>query len=61
MNDCTICANAIWCPTWAEWKCVVQKKRHVAAVTNCDDFKPKAKSFKEPECQCEDCLANAEE
>lgn len=61
MNDCTSCANAIWCPTWAEWKCLVHKRYYAHAMEDCSSFKPKGKTFEDPKCQCDDCLANAEE
>ena len=55
---CPSCENSIWCPTWAEWKCKVESKRIYSAVTKCDSYKKRGKDFKEPKCQCEDCLKN---
>ena len=24
---CATCAESIWCPTWAEWRCKAKEKR----------------------------------
>ena len=55
---CPSCENSIWCPTWTEWKCKAKSRRVHSAVTKCDDYKKRGKDFKEPKCQCEDCLKN---
>ena len=57
---CSRCAFAIWCPTWAEMKCLAKNKRITewATLGDCDSYKSKDKDFKEPECQCKNCLEN---
>ena len=57
---CATCNNSIFCPTWAEWKCLAQKRRvyEYAEMTECKDFKKRPADFKERKCQCEDCLRN---
>lgn len=57
---CCTCANSIACSTWAEWKCLIQKRRiyEYADMTSCPDYKKRDKDFKESKCQCEDCLKN---
>ena len=57
---CATCTMSIWCPTWTEWKCKAKEKRiyNYKAVTSCDDYKKRDKNFKEPKCQCKDCLEN---
>ena len=60
-SNCTTCVNGVWCRVWGEWKCLTRKKRYPVAVENCLDHKKRPTSMDEPKCQCEDCLANAEE
>ena len=57
---CPSCENSIWCPTWAEWKCKVKERRiyDYKTLTKCKSYKQRDKKFKEPKCQCEDCLKN---
>lgn len=55
---CETCTNAIRCPTWAEWKCKVKEKRIRGELTKCSDYKKRDKNFKEPKCQCKNCLEN---
>ena len=55
---CEICSEAIWCPTWAEWRCKAKEKRIYVKLAKCSDYKKRDKNFKEPKCQCESCLEN---
>lgn len=55
---CETCTNAIWCPTWAEWKCKAKEKRIRGELTKCESYKKRDKNFKEPKCQCKNCLEN---
>lgn len=57
---CPSCTNSIWCPTWAEWKCKIKEGRiyDYKTLTECKFYKKRGKDFKEPRCQCEDCLKN---
>ena len=57
---CPSCDNSIWCPTWDEWKCKVKERRiyDYKTLTKCKSYKKRDKNFKEPKCQCEDCLKN---
>lgn len=57
---CPTCVHSIWCRTWAEWKCRILCKRirNPDSVTGCEHYKTRPKGFKEPKCQCEDCLKN---
>lgn len=55
---CASCASSIWCPTWAEWKCKQHERRMYSVVERCTDYTARPKSFKEPMCQCKDCLVN---
>lgn len=57
-NLCASCSNSLRCYTWAEWKCIAQTRRVYETVTKCDDYKKRGKDFKEPRCQCDDCLRN---
>lgn len=57
-NLCASCSNSLKCYTWAEWKCTAQTRRVYETVTKCDDYKKRGKDFKEPRCQCDDCLRN---
>lgn len=62
MNEglCTKCANSIFCPTWAEYKCTVLKRRiyDYKTLEFCKEYKKRDKNFKESICQCKDCLDN---
>ena len=55
---CSTCDKSIWCPTWAEMKCKHFERRiyGYAKLTDCKFYKKRGKNFKEPPCQCEDCL-----
>lgn len=57
---CASCTQSIYCDTWGEWKCKAKEKRiyNYKTVRNCDDYKKRDKNFKEPKCQCENCLEN---
>lgn len=59
---CSTCTNAIYCPTWSEWKCKTHAIRFSiygrSMPTKCADYKKRSKDFKEPKCQCDDCLKN---
>ena len=57
---CPTCINSIHCDTWAEWKCKVKERRiyDYKAIKKCESYKKRDKNFKEPKCQCEDCLKN---
>lgn len=55
---CSSCVEGIFCPTWAEWKCRKFKKRIYSKPTTCKGYKSRPKDFKDPKCQCEDCLKN---
>lgn len=58
---CNKCTHSIWCPTWAEWKCLVKKRRVYPTMDifkSCSDFNKRSKDFKESKCQCENCLEN---
>ena len=55
---CVTCTRSLWCPTWAEVKCKALMKRvhGYKTLTECKYYKKRGKDFKEPKCQCEDCL-----
>ena len=60
---CPKCVNSVRCETWGEWKCLAQKKRiygykKLTDQAQCKFYKKRGKDFKEPKCQCEDCLKN---
>lgn len=59
---CPNCTHSVWCPTWAEYKCLEKEIRFTQygfeQPTTCSDYKKRDKSFKERKCQCEDCLKN---
>lgn len=55
---CSTCVYSIWCPTWCEWKCKVTERRIYDPIIQCSDYKKRNKDFKDPKCQCEDCLGN---
>lgn len=61
-NLCESCVSSRWCATWAERKCVKRGLRFTAyghfQPAECPDYKKRDKNFKEPRCQCEDCLQN---
>lgn len=57
---CPTCTNSIWCPTWADVKCLVRKQRigGYKKLVVCKFYKKRPVGFKEQPCQCEDCLKN---
>ena len=57
---CASCVQSIYCDTWSEWKCKAKEKRiyNYKTVASCDNYKKRDKNFKEPKCQCENCLEN---
>lgn len=57
---CSHCAYSIPCATWTEWKCLATKRRvpFPIALIACGSYKRRDRNFKEPQCQCEDCLRN---
>ena len=56
---CSTCSNAIWCPTFAEWKCTEHLRRYPhAGAKECVDYKKRPAGWKEMPCRCEDCLKN---
>lgn len=57
---CPTCAESIHCDTWGEMKCKKLERRinGYKTLTYCKFYKKRDKSFKEPKCQCEDCLKN---
>ena len=60
---CSTCTESLWCPTWAEVKCKALLKRvhgykKMTDPAQCKYYKKRGKDFKEPKCQCEDCLKN---
>ena len=57
---CSTCTKSIWCPTWAQWKCLAysMRIRDNQIIDVCDSYRKRNKNFKEPKCQCEDCLKN---
>lgn len=59
---CASCVNSIRCNTWSEWKCTKRAVRFssygYSPPTKCSDYKKRDKDFKEPKCQCDDCLRN---
>lgn len=61
-NLCESCVSSRWCATWAEWRCLKQAIQFssygYSMPTKCSDYKKRDKNFKEPRCQCEDCLQN---
>ena len=55
---CETCVYSIWCPTWGEWKCKNRERRIYGTVTTCHNYSKRPKDFKEPKCQCKNCLEN---
>lgn len=59
---CSSCSHSIFCPTWSERKCSERAIRFTSygysQPTTCANYKKRDKNFKEPKCQCEDCLRN---
>lgn len=58
---CSDCVNGIWCETWGENKCMVNKRRIYSGDilgSKCKDYKKRGKDFKPRRCQCKDCLNN---
>lgn len=62
-QTCSTCANAIFCPTWAEIKCTVFLRRNVYESNEPNDCKNyvKKKSTTEPVCHCDDCESQVAE
>ena len=58
MKNCKNCSKAIWCPTWAEHKCVETEVRYSAPVEDCEGFVKRPENWKEMKCRCEDCQKN---
>ena len=59
---CPTCIHSCWCPTWAEYRCFAKEIRlseyGIPQLTECSEYKKRGKDFKEPKCQCENCLEN---
>ena len=59
---CPNCTHSVWCPTWAEYKCLEKEIRFTQygfeQPTTCANYTKRGKDFKERKCQCEDCLKN---
>lgn len=59
---CSNCTHSVWCPTWAEYKCLEKEIRFTQygfeQPTTCADYTKRGKDFKERKCQCEGCLKN---
>lgn len=56
-QTCDTCENGIFCPTWAEVKCMVFLRRNVYEPdqpNDCEKYKKK-KSVEEPTCNCDEC------
>lgn len=51
------CVNSIFCPSWAEFKCVERKEiiRNESVCDNCEYFKKRNKDEEIPDCHCETC------
>jgi len=63
VRACNTCENAIFCPTWVEWKCTVFCRSNVyepSEPNTCDKYKPN-KSTTEAVCHCEDCESQVRE
>ena len=58
---CKSCESCIECGTWGEKKCKALKTRIYSKIENCKHYKKRDKNFKEPKCQCDDCLKNVED
>ena len=47
---CPSCVYSVWCPTWAEYKCLEKKIRFTQygfkQPTTCDSYKKRDKNFK---------------
>lgn len=57
---CPSCISKIFCPTWGEVKCTAKKHRIYGwkEMTECKEYKKRPDKWKEPRCQCKDCLEN---
>lgn len=53
---CLSCIHKITCGVWAEKKCKTLKTRIYSNIETCKHYKKRSKDFKEPKCQCDDCL-----
>lgn len=62
VKKCDTCANSIYCNTFGEIKCTALKMRiyDFEAVAGCKYYAKRGKDFKEPKCQCEECLRRDE-
>ena len=58
MSLCKSCENSLHCPTWGETKCKAFNMRIYETMYNCVSYKKRSKDFKEPKCQCDQCLEN---
>lgn len=58
---CPTCVNGVMCNTWGEMKCLSKKMRIYGykTMTVCGSYKKRPRDFKEPKCQCEECLKRA--
>lgn len=57
---CPSCESAIWCNIWGQFKCKTKERYITGRKTICASYTKRPKDFKEPQCQCEDCLKHAE-
>lgn len=55
---CKSCVNGLRCGTWSETKCKAFNIRIYSVIQHCESYKKRPKNFKEPKCQCDDCLKN---
>lgn len=57
---CPTCNNSIRCETWGEVKCTAKKRRinEWKEIVECREYKKRSAKWKEPRCQCKDCLEN---
>ena len=57
---CASCTQSIYCFTCFECICNVKEQLfyNYKTITNCEYYKKRDKNFKEPKCQCENCLEN---
>lgn len=58
---CLTCEHKRSCDTWGEKKCKTLKTRIYSEIETCKHYKKRDKNFKEPKCQCDDCLSRGEE
>ena len=63
-QTCETCESGIFCPTWGEVKCTEFLRRNVyepGEPNNCDKYKKRKSTDKEPKCHCDDCESQAGE